>query len=126
MTEEENRLRRWLLWAMISPFLLMSLLSPAVMPARGLDGAMTLVLCSGEGPVTVTLDPVSGEPVHKAPDAGRCDWACAQHAIIDAGQTAMPEPFPVFAAPECAPAPAHLAEARATGLPPATGPPSVT
>lgn len=122
-------LRRLVIWAMLSPFLALSCLSSGVMPARAADGSIELVLCSGAGPALMRIDLATGQPVtDDAPDsnaADRCDWACAQCAPGLSPHIALP-------APPAAPGrrlalfvqnPALLA-ARATGLPPATGPPA--
>jgi hypothetical protein len=87
--------RRWLaLWALLVALLPVTLLPAGVMPAQG-AGGLVLVLCSADGPVTVTLDPATGEPVQAAPD--RCAWAVAQASAV------LPAPFaPAAPAPRVA------------------------
>ncbi len=115
------------LWALLAPFLLLSLISPAVMPVRDADGTLTLVLCSGDGPVEMVIDLATGEPVDR-PQPGaqdRCDWACGQMEVIALLRPeASPPPLVVRRADPPA-ATVLLARARITGLPPATGPPAV-
>ncbi|MGL5008681.1 MAG: hypothetical protein ACRC6I_02265 [Paracoccaceae bacterium] len=70
--------------ALILPFLLLSLIPVGLMPARAADGAMVLVLCTGDGAVEVTVTP-EGSDQHAV--AGTCDWAAQ-------GAAAAPvEPF---------------------------------
>lgn len=60
-----------------------------VMPARDATGGTILVLCSGQGPMQMVLDPVTGalHPVPSDPrKAAGCDWA-GVHAC---GLGAMP------------------------------------
>lgn len=121
-------LRRMLDWALLAPFLVLSLISPAVMPAQAADGGLVLVLCTGDGAVEMVLDPLTGEvskPSPKSP-ADRCAWACGQMAVADLALPALL--LPAQAAQRAAPpaAPPLLAFVRATGLPPATGPPALS
>ncbi|MGB3312921.1 MAG: hypothetical protein WBB85_00790 [Albidovulum sp.] len=108
------------------PFLLLSLLSPAVMPSRGVDGTVALVLCTGDGPVTLAFDPVTGAPVEHDPDgvSERCDWAASHHAVIDLARPELRAIAGAVTPGKTPPVPQLLAATRATGLPPATGPPS--
>jgi hypothetical protein len=72
---------------MLLPFVLLSLIGQGVM-LRQSPGGLTVVLCSVDGPTTLTLDPDTGLPV--APDkVDRCDWATQQAALHAAG----PGPF---------------------------------
>jgi hypothetical protein len=98
--------RRWLaLWALLAAFAPLALLPAGVMPSQG-AGGLTLVLCTGDGPVSVTLDPVTGEPTQDAPD--RCAWAVAQ------GPAVLPLPFaPAVPAPRAADPPPPLTPAVA-------------
>lgn len=77
----------------------LSLLPPGVMPDIAADGSIEMVLCSGDGAVTMVYDPATGE-THPKQDRQSakpgCDWAMA-HA--EAGQA--PLPF-VLALPETA------------------------
>lgn len=126
--EMRQGLRAVLVWALLAPFLFMSLLPAAAMPARAADGTLTMVLCTEDGPVEMVLDLATGQPAEKAPQGktGHCDWSCGLFAadLAPAPQAALAV---VLAATRLAPPapPAILADAAATGLPPATGPPSV-
>ena len=115
--------------AVLLPFLLSSLIATGVMPARAADGAITLVICNALGPSELRVDPDTLQPIAPEKDAPKdktgsaCAWA-ASHAEF------APPMLPALALPvrrgESLPAPALstiLATARATGLPPATGPP---
>lgn len=67
------------------------LLPPGVMPHVGASGALEMVLCSAQGPVTMVIDPVTGETHRKPPaDSAKpaCDWAMAQP--IAALQASLP------------------------------------
>lgn len=126
MVERLTRLRRYLLWAMCSPFLFLSLLSPHVMPARSADGLVAMVLCSGDSLAVPATDLAHGAPADQTPADrfDQCHWARAHVAALDLGWPALPAAVavPVAAAP--ASARLILTEIRATGRPPATGPPA--
>lgn len=81
-------LRRLVAALVLVPVLLAALIPAGLMPVRAADGALTLVLCTPEGPVTLAVDPATGEPVQAAPD--RCAWAMAHAAA------ALPDPLPVI------------------------------
>lgn len=112
---------------MLSPFLMLSLLSPAVMPAQAADGTFTLVLCTGDGPVEMQIDLATGQPVHKSPAdrSDRCAWACGQMAMVQNAAPALPLLVGRVSRADPPPASTRLILARATGLPPSTGPPAV-
>ncbi|PTE15541.1 hypothetical protein [Pseudogemmobacter blasticus] len=123
----QGQKRQGMAWVLLVPFLLMSLISPAVMPARADDGTLTLVLCTGDGPVEMTIDLATGAPAKKAPDGSpdRCAWACAQCAgACPGGCAGAALPHLALRRADPPPATTTLARAEATGLPPATGPPS--
>lgn len=124
-------LRALAFWALLAPFLLLSLLPSSAMPARAADGTLTMVLCTGDGPIEMMMDLATGQPVKpqpaKPPPEGKtdhCDWASGQ---FTADLTAAPSAalaLTLVSPPAAAPAPPTLlADASATGLPPATGPP---
>ena len=119
-------LRRLCLWVLLAPFVLLSLLSPGVMPARAADGTLVLVLCSDGGTSEMVIDLATGQPVEQT-DTGRsdrCDWACGQMALADLALPIPPAPVRLARPVEPAAAPVSLSLAHATGLPPATGPPA--
>jgi hypothetical protein len=95
-------------WAMLVPFLALSLISPAVMPGVAADGSMTLVLCSPDGPTTVEINLTTGKPVDRQPSVAlECDWA--------AGHSATAEPaHPQFAVHLSPPTPARFLAAVAS------------
>lgn len=64
------------------PFVLLSLVAQGYMPARGDDGALRIVICTGQGPVAMVLDPETGR-LKPAPEVvdGRCSWAQAALAL---------------------------------------------
>lgn len=121
----QRGLRQLVFGALLAPFLLMSLIAAHLMPSHGADGGMVLVICSTDGPKTITIDPATGEPVDEQdhPSASACHWACAGHAVTltPAGSLPLAERAAV---PLCPQIPSFtLTAARATGLPPSTGPP---
>ena len=60
-------------------FVVFSCLTPGTMPAAQ-AGGITLVLCTGDGTTTVTLD-ADGNPVQVPHD--RCDWSAGiAHAVL--------------------------------------------
>ncbi len=79
--------------AMLLPFVFLSLFAPGVMPTRGADGTMQVVLCSPEGPVQVTIGP-DGTPVpaREQPRDDRCDWAMNHADLALADQADLPAP----------------------------------
>ena len=90
---------------------------------------MLLVICTAEGMAELMVDPATMQPADKsAPDAPEkpaqpCAWAANQAAFtVPDLPLFLPPPQSVAAGP--APlAPMVLTAARATGLPPSTGPP---
>lgn len=126
--------RRIALCALLLPFLPSALIANGIMPARSAGGAITLVICTAEGMAELVVDPATMQPLDGSdqvdPDqdgpqkqTSSCAWA-ANHADF-----AAPTP-PVLALPSqhmvaalVPPAPTALIAARATGLPPSTGPP---
>lgn len=64
------------------PFVLLSLVAQGYMPVRGDDGALRIVICTGQGPVAMVLDPETGGLI-PAPEVvdGRCSWGQAALAI---------------------------------------------
>jgi hypothetical protein len=44
----------------VLPLLTLGLFPAGVMPGRGADGGIALVLCSGNGPLLMVLDPATG------------------------------------------------------------------
>jgi hypothetical protein len=89
-------------WLLTLPFVILSLIPAAVMPMRGTDGTMVLVLCTGDGPVETVVTLAGGDD---APDLQpRCDWAASTAAAL---------------LPDIAPVPRPIAFARAALPPPA-------
>ena len=75
----------------------LGILPPGVMPQLAGDG-IEMVLCSGDGAVTMVLDPATGELSPKQePNSGKpgCDWAMAQ-ALADLPAQATALPLPMF------------------------------
>lgn len=71
----------------------LAILPTGVMPHVGATGALELVLCSVEGPVTMVVDPITGETKRKVPsDSAKpaCDWATAHSS----GTVLTEAPFP--------------------------------
>ncbi|WP_172294477.1 hypothetical protein [Pseudoruegeria sp. HB172150] len=118
-------LRRAALWAIVTPFFLLSFLPGGAMPVQSADGLL-MVICTGDGPLEIRVDPVTGEPVERDPHdgSGTCDWAMAKPAVSLASAPDFPAPTVVLVPSEPEVLPVIRAVARATGLPPSTGPPS--
>lgn len=97
-------LRRLVAALVLVPVLLAALIPSGLMPVRAADGALTLVLCTPEGPVTLAVDPATGEPVQQtAPD--RCAWAMAHAAAL------LPDPVPAVSVAPRAAEPLTVAQA---------------
>ncbi|MFV0358895.1 hypothetical protein [Tropicimonas sp.] len=127
MGDELKRLLHALaVWLLIAPFLLHSLIASTVMPTGSADGPV-LVICTGDGPLEMVLDPATGEPVRKRPDdsAGQCSWANGAVAMDLRPPVAAPAVIGLPTTVGLPPAPFLLVAVRETGLPPSTGPPAV-
>jgi hypothetical protein len=127
MTSGRQTMRAICLWVLCAPFFLLSLLPSAAMPALAADGTLTMVLCTTDGPVEMVMDLATGQPVEKQHPEGktdRCDWASSLFTADLSPALPGLAAMRLTATPLAPPAPpAVLADAAATGLPPATGPP---
>ena len=111
----------------VLPLLALGLLPAGVMPGQDHDGGVVLVLCSGNGPMLMTLDPATGSFKQAPPSAPKtaCDWAMAQGG--GTLPTALTLPMPPQTLVRAAPALASL-DFRPTHDPRgiyARGPPSL-
>ncbi len=90
------------LLALLVPFVLTSLVGVGAMPARDVDGGLVVVICGGDGPLTLTLDPRTGEPIQPADghETAFCDWAQARDAAHAAAVVAAPDPLGQLAGAE--------------------------
>ena len=83
-------LRHALAALLLLPFLALCLLSPAAMLERGSSGALVMVLCTGDGPVEMTVDLGTGHDTGTPQTKQRCDWATAHAAVLDVAPIALP------------------------------------
>ncbi|MDF3854117.1 DUF2946 family protein [Paracoccus sp. P2] len=117
------RLGRWLA---VLPFLLFSLIQPGTMIARDAQGAVAIVLCSGEGPVQMavaadgSLVPADEIP-HGDPHA--CAWAPHGQPLLQGAVADAPQPLAAAARLALWPAPPAPPHASALPEPSARGPP---
>lgn len=124
-----HKLRLAALCALLVPFLLTSLIASGVMPARSQSGAVLLVICTAEGMAELLVDPETMQPADKsAPHAPEksgqpCAWAVSQATFTLPELPALMPPQQSVIAMPASIAPVILTAARATGLPPSTGPP---
>jgi hypothetical protein len=102
-----RHLRRFAGGAMLLPFLALCLLSPSAMLGRDSSGTLTMVLCTGDGPVEIAIAPGTGTPQTKQ----RCDWATAHSSVLENAPFALPTGTLAFhrAAPALATADWHPA-----------------
>ena len=73
----------------------LAILPQGVMPHVGETGGLELVLCSADGPVSMVIDPITGEASRKSPTGSAksgCDWALA-HSLTTL-TAATPTPIP--------------------------------
>lgn len=77
-------------WIVLIHFVLASAIAQGTMPVQQ-AGAMAVVICTGNGPVTLLLGP-DGQPVEESDE--RCDWATHGQGL------AVPKGPSVFAAAE--------------------------
>lgn len=112
---------------MLLPFALSSGLAAGLMPARGADGSIILVICTADGMVETAFDPVTMMPVDDGnqdePAQDPCAWAHAHASATLVPLTAL-APHTLAPQPHAQPRDTASIIAAATGLPPATGPPS--
>ncbi|GAA4135031.1 DUF2946 family protein [Aminobacter aganoensis] len=118
------------LWAMLLPFVLSSFVAQGFMPARGADGVITMVICTGNGMVEMAFDAVTMDPVDETASGNGEKSAsayCALAAVKPAAALTLPIafalPVPPASAVKYSRREAVLEYAAATGLPHATGPP---
>ena len=78
-----DRIDRLCAWLFLVPFFVMMLMPATVMPTVGADGQMTLVICTGDGPVTMA-DTGADPGKLRAP----CDWAMG-HVDVAVTQTPL-------------------------------------
>jgi len=66
--------------AVVLPLLALGLFPAGIMPGQDHAGRIALVLCSGDGPMLMVLDPATGTFQKAPPSAPKaaCDWAMAQ------------------------------------------------
>jgi hypothetical protein len=89
------------LWALLAPFFLAALIHPGVMPGRGADGGVVMVICGADGPRLMSLADVPGPDGPEAPaPADRCDWAHARDAAAPAAPPSLLLPALLSAPPD--------------------------
>lgn len=117
-------------WAMLLPFFLSSFIAQGVMPVRTANGVIMLVICTGNGMVEMAFDAVTMEPVDEADHGDEegskgsyCAWAASQLTITLSPLMFLADPLLLVTGIGLSWIHAALEYARATGLPPATGPP---
>lgn len=119
-------LRRLCCWLAGLPFLLFSLILPGTMIARDAQGSVTVVLCSGEGPVQmVVAADGSLVPADEAPhaDPHACDWAPHGQPLLQGAAVDAPAPLlPALRMARVLDLPDHLYRAEMLA-PSARGPP---
>ncbi len=119
---------RFAFWVLLAPLLLASSIPAGVMPAMSATGMPTIVICTGDGLVEIAIDPLTGAPLEEDDsdpgNADQCDWGSSRAtdgvspptSIVARTAGAIPAFLPALSSP--------LLAAIATGLPPATGPPT--
>lgn len=72
----------------------LALVPVGVMPEQDASGGIVMVICSGDGPVSMTFNPATGEvtPAKPTPAKPGCDWAMAQFISDLAQPVALPVP----------------------------------
>lgn len=122
---------RWLaLWLIAAALAVKALVPAGYMLAESGQKTLTMAICDGNGPATMTID-VPMDPGHKAPDAQKQDGGCAYaglgHAMVGgADPLLLLAAFAFLLALGFAPAPQPALRRRAFALPPSQGPPSRT
>jgi hypothetical protein len=123
---------RWLaLWLIAAALAVKALVPAGYMLADSGSKTLTMAICDGNGPATMTID-VPLDPDHaKAPDSGKQDGGCAYaglgHAMIGgADPVLLLAAIAFLLALGFAPAPQPVLRRRAFAQPPSQGPPSRT
>lgn len=117
---------RWLaLWLIAAALAVKALVPAGYMLAETAGKTLTMAICDGSGPATMTVD-VPMDPGHKAPDSGKqdCAYSGLGHATLGGADPVLLLAALVFLlalgfAPAATPAPTR----RAFALPPSQGPP---
>ncbi|SIP86289.1 hypothetical protein SAMN05421641_10110 [Paracoccus thiocyanatus] len=118
--------RSWWRWLAVLPFLLFSAILPGTMVARDAQGTISVVLCSGDGPVQMavaadgSLVPADETP-HDGPHA--CDWSLHGQPLMPGAAAGGPLPAPQAAGLALWPEPAAAPPGLAAPAPLARGPP---
>lgn len=89
--------------------LVLAVLPPGVMASEDSSGQGIMVICSGEGPVSLVFDAATDSYRPVTPDKGKsspCDWRMMQGATDLPSPLALPEP--AFASRRASPALARL------------------
>ena len=85
----QTLVRRYLITALLLlPLLVISVFPQGTMAARGVQG-MEVVLCTGYGPVTVTVDE-TGTPIEEQHGANDCGWWLHGQGLCFADLTVSP------------------------------------
>ena len=92
----------------VLPVLALVLFPAGMMPGQATDGQMVWVLCSGDGPVMMTIDPATGAFKQVPPSGTKsaCDWDMA-HSGVTLPAT-LTTPLPLQSLVRAAPALASL------------------
>ena len=82
-------LRQLLFWIALGPFLALAMIAPGTMATAGTDGRVSLVLCTGDGPLEVFVDPdgsvgPDSVPSHEQDEYRSCAWALHAQPLLDA------------------------------------------
>ena len=85
-------------WVILAALMLGGMMPASVMPHLADDGTMTVVICSGDGPLELRLDAETGEPVEDdGGDEHRSSAGCHLNGLRDAGVFASTVEIPVTA-----------------------------
>jgi len=120
-------LRRLTCWLAVLPFLFFALMQPGTMLSRDAMGKVTVVLCSGDGPVDmVVAADGSLVPADQAPhgDSHACDWSLHGQPLLEGAAAGAPQPLAVADRLALWPAPSPPPHGSALPVPSARGPPA--
>lgn len=130
-----NSLKRWVTRVVLLPVLLAALLPSAVMPVVDRDGLVTVVICSGSGPLELLVDARTGLPAEPGDgdagdtdqsgtgDRGYCSWNLQHQAALADEPAPAVQPL-AFTLSTIAAGRDQLPSAILSGiLPPARAPP---
>lgn len=92
-------------WVLLAPFLLTLAIPPSIMPVTKADGGISFVICTGDGPLEMRIDPATGKPVpdHDDNKGAGCHWNALRDAATLPDMALAPPVATFFSEPTLGP-----------------------